>query len=324
MGKYTKSTRERREREIVDKVGGLYAIRDDNGDRVYTYDLLAKEIGQSSTRVGKILDKYFAPSVAEMWSLHDENGERLHTKESIAKELGINKRQVYRIFKDHADVVEPPEPEPEGVEQEPSAEVEATPEPEQREDSGDETDVDEDDADTDEESKRIHTEMQWKLLWLGNKLGLSIWVANTDRNKSYEGKSFNKIPRMLPNLPTKILVTGPRSIERIDVLWLEDDSIIAAFEVENSTKIDSGLLRMSDMFVAMDDLSIRTYVVASEDDLHDARRKMNRPTFKKIGLTASCRYIPYNELRETFKKAEQNGYLCNTWQELLDTIGHEL
>jgi len=38
-----------------------------------------------------------------------------------------------------------------------------------------------------------------------------------------------------------------RTIELIDVLWLESDAIIAAFEVEHTTTIYSGLLRMSNL-----------------------------------------------------------------------------
>ena len=38
-----------------------------------------------------------------------------------------------------------------------------------------------------------------------------------------------------------------KTIELIDVLWLESDAIIAAFEVEHTTAIYSGLLRMSDL-----------------------------------------------------------------------------
>ncbi len=38
-------------------------------------------------------------------------------------------------------------------------------------------------------------------------------------------------------------------IELIDVLWLDQIAVAAAFEVEKSTSIYSGLLRMSDLLV---------------------------------------------------------------------------
>jgi hypothetical protein len=38
-----------------------------------------------------------------------------------------------------------------------------------------------------------------------------------------------------------------RTVEMIDVLWLKGSAIVAAFEIESTTSIYSGLLRMSDL-----------------------------------------------------------------------------
>ena len=38
-----------------------------------------------------------------------------------------------------------------------------------------------------------------------------------------------------------------QTIELIDVLWLDGNAIVAAFEIESTTSIYSGLLRMSDL-----------------------------------------------------------------------------
>ena len=35
-----------------------------------------------------------------------------------------------------------------------------------------------------EKEQRVHTEMQWLLLKLGNDMGLDVWVARNDRNQS--------------------------------------------------------------------------------------------------------------------------------------------
>jgi len=129
---------------------------------------------------------------------------------------------------------------------------------------------------------------------------------------------------MLEYLPTKIRAITPQSIERIDVLWLLDDNIVAAFEVEHSTDIDSGLLRLSDMLVALNGTSILTYIVAPNDRLDEAKRKMNRPTFKKTGQTDSCRFLPYSDLTDKFEEAEQKGSLSYDWRKLLEEIGHKL
>ncbi len=107
------------------------------------------------------------------------------------------------------------------------------------------------------------------------------------------------------------------------MLWLKESNIIAAFEVENSTGIESGLLRMSHMWVSMEDSSIRTYIVAPDNDVNKAEDKLREPTFKRVGLDESCWFIPYTELRNKYNEAEQSGSIPD-WQELLDEIGHKL
>lgn len=207
-------------------------------------------------------------------------------------------------------------------EQDAEAESELQPAPQTNTDEG--LDVDGDDEEKDEKSKRIHTEMQFKLLRLGNMFGLSVWVATDNRKNSHEGKALSELPGMLEFLPSKIRANTPQSIERIDVLWLQDENIVAAFEVEHSTDINSGLLRMSDMLVALGEATILTYIVAPNGRLDEAKRKMNRPTFEKTGQSKSCRFFPYSDLNDKFQEPEQNGFLTYNWQELLDEIGHKL
>jgi hypothetical protein len=92
-----------------------------------------------------------------------------------------------------------------------------------------------------------HTEIQWSLLKLGNDMGMDIWVAKNDRNKSHQGKAFNSLTKLKTTLPHQFDEATNRTIELIDVLWLKGNSIQAAFEIESTTSIYSGLLRMSDL-----------------------------------------------------------------------------
>jgi hypothetical protein len=55
---------------------------------------------------------------------------------------------------------------------------------------------------------------------------------------------------MRSNLPRQFDDATNRTVELIDVLWLQGNAIVAAFEVESTTSIYSGPLRMADL-VAM-------------------------------------------------------------------------
>ena len=75
------------------------------------------------------------------------------------------------------------------------------------------------------------------LLKLGSELGLDVWVARSDRNREFNGENFQDIPSLRRNFPRQFDDATNKTIELIDVLWLQGDAIIAAFEVEHTTAI---------------------------------------------------------------------------------------
>jgi hypothetical protein len=98
---------------------------------------------------------------------------------------------------------------------------------------------------TDERPTTAHRELVWKLIQLGKTLSCDVWVASDERGKSYEGQSF--ADHVLAEFPSVGLDPESRDLVRgIDVLWIKGRSVVAAFEVEATTSVYSGLLRMSD------------------------------------------------------------------------------
>ena len=61
----------------------------------------------------------------------------------------------------------------------------------------------------------------------------------------WKGQRLGDMPRRREQLPQQFDRVTTQTIERIDVLWLDGNAIVAAFEIESSTSICSGLLRMS-------------------------------------------------------------------------------
>ena len=145
-----------------------------------------------------------------------------------------------------------------------------------------------------------HTEIQWMVLKLGNDLGLDVWVARNDRSRSSNGKRFADLPRMRRELPRQFDEATTRTIELIDVLWLRGTAIIAAFEIESTTVIYSGLLRMADLLAMQPNLNIPLYVVAPDERRDKVLVEVNRPTFSRLSppLRDACRFISFSTLRE--------------------------
>jgi hypothetical protein len=146
---------------------------------------------------------------------------------------------------------------------------------------------------------REHEEIQWLLLRLGNDMGLDLWVARNDRGRSYQGSRFDELPRLRRELPLQFDASTNRVIELIDVLWLRGNGIVAAFEVESTTSIYSGLLRMSDLVAMQPNLNIPLYLVAPDERRNKVIMEVNRPTFSRLSppLNQICRFLSFNSLR---------------------------
>lgn len=142
-----------------------------------------------------------------------------------------------------------------------------------------------------------HTEIQHHLLSLGAEMGLDVWVARNDRSRVWAGKALGELPRVLDDLPTQFDEATNGTIELIDVLWLKGKSIVAAFEVECTTAVYSGLLRMSDLLSLQPNLDIKLYLVAPEDRRDKVAQEIRRPTFslRDKPLPEICGFISFGK-----------------------------
>jgi hypothetical protein len=145
-----------------------------------------------------------------------------------------------------------------------------------------------------------HTEMQWSLLKLGNDMGLDVWVARNDRSRDWNGHRFVDLPRLRADLPLQFDEATNRTIELIDVLWLKGNAVVAAFEIESTTSIYSGLLRMSDLIAMQPNLNIPLYLVAPDERRQKVFAEVNRPTFSRLSppLVDLCRFVAFSALRD--------------------------
>jgi len=147
------------------------------------------------------------------------------------------------------------------------------------------------------EDDRTHTEVQGWLRDLGLALGFSVWVASNDRNRPYAGGRLAE--GCLEALPDALAQkAGAETIRLIDVLWLERGAgrVAAAFEVEHTTSIYSGIVRMLDLALgAADGASHALFLVAPDAREADVRSQLQRPAFSRIA-DLNVRFLPYREL----------------------------
>jgi hypothetical protein len=153
-------------------------------------------------------------------------------------------------------------------------------------------------------------------------MGLSVWVARNDRGRSYKGHTLGSLPGNVSKLPTQFNEATTRTIELIDVLWLQGNSIVAAFEVESTTAIYSGLLRMSDLMALQPNLDIRLFIVAPEDRRKKVEEEILRPTFmlREKPLNRICGFLPFDEFSTKVGTIQEMGLAASLRPDFLQKI----
>jgi hypothetical protein len=151
-----------------------------------------------------------------------------------------------------------------------------------------------------------HLELIWQLVRLGRALGCDVWVASDERGKSYDGhaladETLEKFPQIGLDHDSSTVVKA------IDVLWLKGKAVLAAFEVEATTSVYSGILRMSDLVSLAPNTNIALYIVAPPERREKVRREILRPTFEAFDppLRERCRYLNAGKLKELAGTAPQ-------------------
>ncbi len=159
-----------------------------------------------------------------------------------------------------------------------------------------------------------HLRMQWMLLNLGRKAGSRVWIPANDQGRIRDQYHFNDFETDF----TAGLDAQTRYVENIDVVWKEEFRIDAAFEIENSTAIYSGLLRFSDLTLVAPNTIYPLFIVAPPDKRNRLIEQLRRPTFHKLHLDRKVRYLSY-EAVEKIDKDYQNRERGLTLEYIVDS-----
>jgi len=167
-----------------------------------------------------------------------------------------------------------------------------------------------------------HTYTQYQLIRLGESMGFEIWVARNDRGRECNGKTLQNLPNIVNELPTQFDNVTNKIIELIDVLWLRGNRIVAAFEIECTSSVYSGLLRMSDLLALQPNINIKLYIVAPEERRAKVRGEILRPTFKlrEKPISEVCGFLSIEELSEKIEGLRKLGALSSIKPSFLDEV----
>jgi len=141
---------------------------------------------------------------------------------------------------------------------------------------------------------------------IGRLTGHAVYIPQNDRSLL----DWNVVDRF--NIVNDIPATGRHvaagSLSMIDVLWIHPTKnlLAAAFEVEHSTPIYSGLLRFNDIHI---DFKLPKAGIIAQAERKDAfLRQINRRTFHASGLDEICLFYSYDEVYRWYLRILPNKY----------------
>lgn len=147
------------------------------------------------------------------------------------------------------------------------------------------------------ESDTSHTEIQSWLRDMGRSLGYAVWIASNDRGRLHQGVPLGD--GCLTQLPVGGQA-GAEAVKLIDVVWVDvaTQSVAAAFEVEHSTSIYSGIVRMLDLALGTEVGAKSTlFLVAPDNRRDEVAQQLRRPAFSRVS-ELGIRYLPYSQLQQ--------------------------
>lgn len=108
-----------------------------------------------------------------------------------------------------------------------------------------------------EPTSRQSTNVQARLADIGAKMYFRVWIPPSDRARVSALVAETTKSALLDRLPLNHDDVTLRTIEQIVVIWLKGRAMARAFEVEHTTAVYSGILRMADLLALQPNMNIR-------------------------------------------------------------------
>ncbi len=143
------------------------------------------------------------------------------------------------------------------------------------------------------------------LFELGNLLGFATYTADSSRKSDIIVKSLADIA-LLKEIPQFRYQRHLDMVKNVDVIWFKDDFSAYCFEVEHTTGVTMGLLRL---YQIRNFTNARFLVIAPSEIISRFQNEITKDPFYEI----KNRYVfkSYEELIELFEEAKKYHELKN-------------
>lgn len=151
------------------------------------------------------------------------------------------------------------------------------------------------------EVQRRHAQIQIALFLIGKQLNYRTWIAQNDKGLLYLNKRICEYPEVISDLRSERLLMAydeaAQSALLIDCIWFKNGRLMpAVMEVEHSTGVRSGLMRMKRFKDQLPPFPSRWVIVAPDADRDLVLRECQAPQFADL----QPKFFPYSAVEELY------------------------
>ncbi|MCD6318419.1 hypothetical protein J7M02_05080, partial [Candidatus Aerophobetes bacterium] len=136
----------------------------------------------------------------------------------------------------------------------------------------------------------------------GKDFGYDVWIGEPEIRKNPELKKYRNMEKLvIPGLDKLIL----ERLKNIDIIWLQRKAVpVSLIEVEHTTNLREGLLRMANVFDAIPHLRIETFVILPDKRQKKLSEVLQEPSIKTLLSKRVVYYAPYSLIAELMDERE--------------------
>jgi hypothetical protein len=136
---------------------------------------------------------------------------------------------------------------------------------------------------------------------LGRHFGLDVWIGLPEISKNPELKQHRNVESLDIGIKHNVV----KRLENVDIIWLKDKKIpMVLIEVENTTDPRDGLLRMSNIFIEIPHLDVKTITIIPDKKERVLKEIVDEPSIRRLIGEKTVYYLTYSSLARLFDEIE--------------------
>jgi type II restriction enzyme len=156
------------------------------------------------------------------------------------------------------------------------------------------------------EIERRHAQIQIALYLIGRQLGFRTWIAQNDKSIVYNNQKLGEMDGIVISLKEEQLLMSYQDAVKaallIDCIWFKNGRLMPAImEVEHSTGVTSGLVRMKNFKDKFPPFPTRYVIVAPDEDRKKVLQECNKAQFSNLNPL----YFPYSSVEELYSLCQR-------------------